>query len=170
MMIKGPGNGKRAARVVLAVTAAALALGACSPRVATRGNLVDDYRLAQIQAGTSTAGEVRSILGSPTTVATFDDSIWYYIGQRTETVAFFAPEVTERRILRIKFDPATGVVDTVQQFDLSNAQDLELVSRQTPTLGRELGLLEQFLGNLGKFTGSGGGGATTGMPTLAGSQ
>ncbi len=140
-----------AARFSAALAAAMLLVGACSPRVATRGNMVEDYRLEQIQPGFSSASEVRSILGTPTTVATFDDTIWYYIGQRVETIAFLPPEVTERRVIRIQFDPATGIVQTVQQFDLNDAEDVALVTRQTPTLGRELGLIEQFLGNLGRF-------------------
>ena len=96
----------------------AAALTACTPRVATRGNLVEDYRLEQVHTGTSTKADVATILGTPTTVSTFDDNVWYYIGQRVETVAFYAPEVTKRRVLRMQFDPSSGVLQDLKQLDL----------------------------------------------------
>jgi outer membrane protein assembly factor BamE (lipoprotein component of BamABCDE complex) len=137
---------------VAAISLAAALLAACSPRVATRGNMVEDFRLDQIQAGVSTQSDVASILGTPTTVSTFDPSIWYYIGQRTETVAFLKPEVTDRRIVRMQFDPGTATLADMKLFSLADARQIELVQDQTPTLGRRIGILEQFLGNIGRFT------------------
>lgn len=129
----------------------AAAVTACSPRVATRGNLVEDHRLGQVHAGTSTKADVATILGTPTTVSTFDDNIWYYIGQRVETVAFFKPEVMQRRVLRMQFDPTTSTLTDVKEVNPADAQQVAMVSRETPTLGRRIGVIEQFLGNIGRF-------------------
>lgn len=132
----------------------ALALGlgtaACSPIVHTRGHMVDPERLAQVQAGKSTADDVLQILGTPTSVGTFDTRSWYYIGQVTERTAFFEPEVVERRVVAIRFQP-NGVVKDIRDIDKSQGQELEVVDRATPTAGHEMGLLEQLLGNVGKF-------------------
>jgi outer membrane protein assembly factor BamE (lipoprotein component of BamABCDE complex) len=150
----------------------AAALTACTPRVATRGNLVEDYRLEQVHTGTSTKADVATILGTPTTVSTFDDNVWYYIGQRVETVAFYAPEVTKRRVLRMQFDPSSGVLQDLKQLDLKDGEDVAMVSRETPTLGRRIGILEQFLGNIGRFnnqsSGPGVGSAITRAPGTGG--
>lgn len=132
----------------------ALALGlgaaACSPIVHTRGHMVDPERLAQVQAGKSTADDVLQILGTPTSVGTFDTRSWYYIGQVTERTAFFEPEVVERRVVAIRFAP-NGVVKDIRDIDKSQGQELEVVDRATPTAGHEMGFLEQLLGNVGKF-------------------
>lgn len=137
-------------RSLLAIGLVGLALGACSPTVATRGNIADAERLGEIRPGTSTRDDVAVILGSPSTVGTFDQDTWYYIGQRTEKTAFFNPEIVERKVVVIHFDQ-TGVVEKVEELGLDDAQAVAYVDRETPTAGRELTFLEQMLGNLGRF-------------------
>jgi outer membrane protein assembly factor BamE (lipoprotein component of BamABCDE complex) len=145
----------RVVRTVVAGLLVAAAVSGCTPRVATRGNLVEDYRLEQVHTGTSTKADVSTILGSPTTISTFDENTWYYIGQRVETVAFFPPEVTQRRVLRMQFDPTSSTLTDIKEVNLADAQQVALVSRETPTLGRRIGVLEQFLGNIGRFNDGG---------------
>jgi outer membrane protein assembly factor BamE (lipoprotein component of BamABCDE complex) len=128
----------------------AVGLGACAPSVNTRGNLVEDERLGRLTVGQTTAREVATLLGTPTTVATFDERTWYYIGERTEQRAFFDPDVVERRILEIRFDEA-GVMQSLEEYGPDDAQEVELVERETPSLGRRMSFLEQMIGNLGRF-------------------
>ncbi|MGQ9367266.1 outer membrane protein assembly factor BamE [Azospirillum sp. ST 5-10] len=135
---------------LFAVALAGLAATACAPTVATRGNLTDTEQVAAIKEGQSRREDVAALLGTPTQIGTFDPNVWYYIGQRTEKTAFFQPEVVERKVLIVAFDPG-GVVSEVKQLDASAGQDIEVVSRTTPTHGRELGFLEQMLGNFGRF-------------------
>ena len=123
---------------------------ACTPVVATRGNMIDNDRFEEISVGQSTVNDVAIIFGSPTTVSTFDRRIWYYIGQRTEKSAFFDPTIVERRIVRVVFSDS-GVVQQVEDLDLDDAQAVELVERETPTLGRRMTVVEQLLGNFGRF-------------------
>lgn len=131
-------------------TAVILGAAACSPVLATRGNLIDDERFGLIAVGRSTVNDVANVFGSPTTVSTFDRRTWYYIGQRTQKVAFFDPEVIERRVVRVEFTD-TGIVSRIEDLDLDDAQAVELVERETPTLGRRLTVMEQLLGNFGRF-------------------
>ena len=140
----------RPIRQCAAAVAALLAISACAPVVATRGNMVDDQRLDQVQVGSTTATQIASLLGTPTAVGTFDPTIWYYIGQRMEQTAFFAPDVTMRRVVVVDFDQR-GVVREVAQLGLDDGEDIALVSRETPTRGRSIGFLEQILGNLGRI-------------------
>ncbi len=152
----------RFARMVLAAALAVMVVS-CSPVVATRGNLIDDDRFALITVGRSTANDVANVFGSPTTVSTFDQRTWYYIGQRTEKVAFFDPDIVERRVVRIEFTE-TGIVSRIDDLDLDDAQAVELVERETPTLGRRLTVLEQLLGNFGRFNTPSGGPSAPGGP------
>lgn len=134
---------------------AALAVGllsACGPQVTTHGHMVEERRLSQIQVGVSSRNDVAGILGTPSATGTFDEDVWYYIGQRTERQAFFAPDVTDRKVVAVHFN-SLGLVADVQQLDLADGQSVQPVGRETPTLGRRMTVLEQFLGNLGRFEG-----------------
>lgn len=130
----------------------AAALAACSPRITPRGNMPDPERLAEIQPGQQTREEVSEILGSPSTVGNFNGEAWIYIAEQTETVAFFAPEVTERNVVVVQFDPK-GVVSSVRKLTLADGKELEPVARETPTEGNKITLVQQLLGNIGRFSG-----------------
>ncbi len=136
---------------LLALSLLGIGASACSPTVATRGHMVEADRLAEIHTGSSRREDVASVLGTPTAVGTFDGSVWYYIGQKTEKTAFFQPEVVERQVVVVHFDPQ-GVVSDVKTLDKSAGQDIEMVDRTTPTHGREMTVLEQMLGNVGRFS------------------
>ncbi|NIZ02225.1 outer membrane protein assembly factor BamE [Thalassospira lucentensis] len=130
---------------------AVLYVSACSPRVATRGNAPEPEMLEQIKVGESTKGDVTDILGSPSTVAAFDENVWLYISSRKETVAFFAPETVERQIVLVSFDKSNRV-DILSQYDLEDGKPVIPSDRVTPTEGREMTILQQLFGNLGRFS------------------
>jgi len=128
-----------------------LGLPACSPRENSRGAVLDPEKVVLITAGRS-QNEVTSILGSPSSTSTFAErgNTWYYITSETETLAFFAEKIVEQRVVAVDFD-GSGKVSDVRRYGLKDGHPINYVSRETPTKGKELGLLEQFLGNLGRF-------------------
>ena len=134
---------------VAGLTAAYLA--ACSPQIANRGNLPEPEDLAQIKVGQSTKGDVTDLLGTPSSVATFDPNVWLYISRQVETLAFFKPEVTKQEVVVISFDTANRV-DLVKEYHLEDGKRVEPSDRVTPTAGRELTILQQLFGNLGRFS------------------
>lgn len=147
----------RPALRALALAAAGLltaaALAACAPTVETRGNLPPPERLAQIRPGQQTRDQVAQILGTPSTLSAFGDPTWYYISYRTETTAFFRPEEVDRTVVAVDFDGG-GRVQAVRTLGLEDGREVEFADRETPTAGKELTILQQFLGNLGRFSGS----------------
>ena len=128
----------------------AVSLSACEGRVAARGNLPDADRLAEIKPGEVTRDEVAEILGTPSTVATFGDEAWFYVSELTETVAFLAPAVRERKVVIVLFDQK-GVVTGVETKGLDAAVAVSPVGRKTPTVGKELTVLEQLVGNFNRL-------------------
>ena len=138
------------ALVTLAVAAASLA--ACFPTVDQRGNLPDPDKLTQIHPGSSTREQVAQILGTPSSTAVFDDKNWYYISRRTKQVAFFDPAVLDQQVYIVNFDDK-GVVRGVDHKDLKDGREIEPAPGATPAPGRELTLVEQVLGNIGRFSG-----------------
>jgi len=89
-------------------------------------------------------------------VSTFDENIWYYIGRRTSQYAFFKRSVLEQQVLIVRFTPE-GPVNRISRLEKSDGREVELVERETPSAGRELGLFEQLFGNIGRFAGAEGG-------------
>jgi outer membrane protein assembly factor BamE (lipoprotein component of BamABCDE complex) len=148
-MISGMDNFKRSlARATLVV--GVCLLSGCIARVDTRGNEPDPELLASMESKKATQNEVVQILGSPSSIAMFENETWFYISELTETVAFFEPEVMDRQIVILEFD-TTGSLQKVRYRELKDGQEIELVDRETPTLGIEDGFLQQLLGNLGRF-------------------
>jgi len=135
--------------VVLA--SAALAITACSPQVAFHGFQPVDVQASDIVVGTDTRETVRARLGSPSTVSTFEpQNVWFYISQTTAKYTFNLPEVTHRSVTQITFDETTGRVTGVENLALEDGQQIAFSNRETPTRGRELTVLEQLLGTVGR--------------------
>jgi outer membrane protein assembly factor BamE (lipoprotein component of BamABCDE complex) len=145
-------TGSRRLALTLALGLLLPALAACSEEVDVRGNLPDAKTIASIKPGQSTRAQVESTLGTPSSVATFDKETWYYIGGRVKTVSFFKPELLERRVIAVRFDKS-GVVHDIHQLDAADGKSVALVERETPTKGKELTVLQQLIGNIGRFGG-----------------
>ncbi|MGF1611619.1 MAG: outer membrane protein assembly factor BamE [Kiloniellales bacterium] len=135
---------------VLGSALPALALAACGGELAVRGNLPDPELIAEIQPGADNRVDVVDKLGSPSAVSTFLDRKWYYIGQKQEQFAFLKPTVLERSVLVVSFDES-GMVNETAMYTLEDGQIINPVSRKTPTEGRDLTVLQQLFGNLGRF-------------------
>jgi len=132
------------------IASLALSMTACGSRVAIRGNLPDPARVTEIKPGDISKQEIIEILGSPSSINTFGQETWYYISERTETVAFFEPEVKERQVLIVKFDKK-GLLQSLEHLDLKAGRRLALVERVTPTFGEQLTILGQIIGNFQRF-------------------
>jgi len=130
--------------------AVSLSLGACAPRVDSRGNSVPIEDVATITVGTHTRSNVFDTLGSPSSRSKFGEESWYYISQLTETTAFLAPEIKQRQIVVIKFDEK-GVVSYVDFVDTELAQKIVPADGETPTAGNSLSFFDQVISNLGRF-------------------
>lgn len=138
-----------------AIAAVAAGLLACSPVRDNHGNIPLAEAAEKIAPGEQTREQVVAALGSPSTRATFEeDEIWYYIGKRTRTTAFFKPDVLEHQVIEIRFGD-NGRVSAVRTVDATKAVKPRPVDRETPTEGNELSILEQFIGNIGRFSPTG---------------
>ncbi|MBC7906548.1 MAG: outer membrane protein assembly factor BamE [Rhodospirillaceae bacterium] len=136
---------------LLILGAVSLGVAACTPSIDVRGNLPTPEVLSQIQVGKTTRDEVQVLLGTPSATAIFGDESWQYISSRTETVAFFKPELKDRKAISISFD-RSGVVKEVVSRGMNDGIAIQAVDRETPTAGKEMSILEQLVGNVGKFS------------------
>ncbi len=134
-----------------------------------RGNHIDADLLKELVPGTSTRADATSLLGSPTTRATFDDNTWIYISATTRTRVGRTPDVVAQDVVVLTFDQA-GVLRGVKHLDQDDSKEVSVVSRATPSPGSEASFLQQLLGNVGKFNAGGAAGAVGGSrPSPGGS-
>ena len=147
-----------------------VALGGCQPNVVPHGNIVQADELAEVEAGVTTRQDVLRLLGSPSMQGTFDDRRWYYVAQQTEDRSFFDKRLATQDVVEIEFDAQDRVTD-VRQSGLESANAIVPADDKTRTLGSDVSLIGQLLGNIGRFgTGEAPGGAPGQGPSGAPGQ
>ena len=151
--------------------AAAPLLSGCalfSPIPTERGQMVEKEDYDKLVPGTTTRADVTALLGSPTARATFDDNTWYYIGEVTAPVPLARPKIDHQQVLVLNFD-AAGTLRSFRRLDQSNAHDVAMVGRVTPSPGSEATFMQQLIGNVGRYNPLGAlGGDTLGGPGSGG--
>lgn len=148
------GTLRRVCQSLILATGVSIAATGCTPKVAVRGNLPLPSQMEQVKVGSSTKSEVQRLLGSPSTLGTFDAQTWYYMSQRKEQWAFFEPEIVDHQVLVLYFDDV-GTLQQMQHYTKEDLREIAIQERVTPTSGHSLGFIEQLLGNVGRF-GAGG--------------
>ena len=147
----------RLLRLVLLTSALTTALAGCAmPAFLSfapqqRGNNVDAESLKQLVPGTSTRGDVTAAIGSPTAHATFDDNTWIYIGEVTKPLIGGTLDVRDQQVYVLNFDQS-GVLKSIDHRTMKDSQDVDVVSRTTPSPGSSASFMQQLLGNVGKFS------------------
>jgi len=148
-----PRRRSRTSRIVTATfsLAACFAILACTPTLEVRGYVPNETAISKLKKGYDTRRNVARLVGSPSSVSTFESKTWYYISKRSEHLAFFEEKVLDQQVVAIDFDDS-GKISDIRRYKMDDSRKIVLVGRVTPTRGRELGLLEQLFGNIGRFT------------------
>jgi outer membrane protein assembly factor BamE (lipoprotein component of BamABCDE complex) len=151
----------------LPLALAALLLAACDNIADIRGFSPSPGAVDKLEIGTQSREDVVRLVGSPSAVATFNPNVWYFISEKQEYWGPARPWISEQSVIQVTFNES-GRVQNIKYFDLKDAQNITMVARITPTSGKELTVLEQILGNVGKFSGPRQG-TNPGAPTGGGS-
>jgi outer membrane protein assembly factor BamE (lipoprotein component of BamABCDE complex) len=129
----------RSLRAVAAAALVCAALGACSEQF-QKGYILPPGALEQIPIGAS-QDQVLIVMGTPSTVATLDGDVFYYISQRSERpVAFMNQKVVDQRVIAIYFDK-NRQVRKLANYGLKDGKIFDFISRTTPTSGQEMSYL-----------------------------
>jgi outer membrane protein assembly factor BamE (lipoprotein component of BamABCDE complex) len=72
------------------------------------------------------------------------------VSQTNETYTYHRPQVSMREVTVLTFDKSTEQLTKVDTLALKDGRRLAYNKRETPTRGRELTVLEQLLGNVGR--------------------
>ena len=131
---------QRGFRVVAAVALVCAALAGCTGEQFQKGYILPPNALEQIQIGAS-QDQVLIVMGTPSTVATLNGEVFYYISQRSERkVAFMNQQVVDQRVIAIYFDK-NRQVQRLANYGLQDGKIFDFISRTTPTSGQELSYL-----------------------------
>jgi len=88
------------------------------------------------------ARRLQIVMGTPSTVATLNGEVFYYISQRTERpIAFMNQRIVDQRVIAIYFDK-NRQVQRLANYGLQDGRIFDSISRTTPTSGQELNYLQ----------------------------
>lgn len=129
----------------------AIGLTACNPTLRTHGYIATgDNKPQAVEEKSDTKASVLARLGNPSIRSTFDENTWYYLTSVRQRLAYLRPLTEERSITAITFNE-DGQVEKVAEYGLENGQYINYSDRETPTRGRELSVLEQIFGTIGRL-------------------
>jgi outer membrane protein assembly factor BamE (lipoprotein component of BamABCDE complex) len=131
----------RSLRATAAVVLMCAALGGClTSEQFQKGYILPPGALEQIPIGAS-QDQVLIVMGTPSTVATLNGEVFYYISQRAERpVAFMNQRVVDQRVIAIYFDK-NRQVQRLANYGLQDGKIFDFISRTTPTSGQEMSYL-----------------------------
>jgi len=128
----------------------------CTPTIETHGHSLEEAQIAKITPGSTSRQEVLQLMGSPSSLSTFDDAAWYYVSQRTEKRSFYQKGVVDQEVLAISFNQQ-GLVTAINRSGLDQVASIDPVDRVTPTSGSSPSIVEQLISNIGRFSNAPGG-------------
>jgi outer membrane protein assembly factor BamE (lipoprotein component of BamABCDE complex) len=137
-------------RMPALVLACGLALSGCGrfSESFQRGYVMQQGALEQIPIGASQE-QVLIVLGTPSTVATVNGEVFYYISQKAERAAAFMPQdVVDQRVVAIYFDKERKV-RKLADYGLKDGKVFDFYGKTTPTGGQELSYLRNILKHMG---------------------
>ncbi|WP_438277499.1 outer membrane protein assembly factor BamE [Nitrobacter sp.] len=132
---------RRRLRMTLAATLVCAAMAGCTGEQFQKGYILPPGALEQIQIGAS-QDQVLIVMGTPSTVATLNGEVFYYISQRANRpVAFMNQRVVDQRVIAIYFDKNRQVT-RLANYGLKDGRIFDFISRTTPTSGQEISYLQ----------------------------
>ena len=127
-------------RAVATLALVCAVLAGCTGEQFQKGYILPAGALEQIPIGAS-QDQVLIVMGTPSTVATLNGEVFYYISQRSERpVAFMNQKVVDQRVIAIYFDKNRQVT-RLANYGLQDGKIFDFISRTTPTAGQELNYL-----------------------------
>jgi outer membrane protein assembly factor BamE (lipoprotein component of BamABCDE complex) len=152
---------------IVSMLALATALSACNSskmfgdvtpgETLHQGYIIDQQAIDSVPVGSSRE-QVLLALGTPSTTATFDNEVFYYISQtRHRAVAFEKPKLVDQKVLAVYFNKE-GRVDRIANYGLKDGKVFDFITRTTPTGGKDQNFLAQIIAGAGKLSPSAAGG------------
>lgn len=118
--------------------------------IETRGQVIDDSALIQLESKKLSKMQVVDLIGTPTMIPEYSQNTWYYVERVMSQRAWFNLKIVKQKIIKITFNNQDLMQEVIVLSD-SHRQDIEIVHEYTKTYGTELNGLQKFVKNLGRF-------------------
>lgn len=122
----------------------------CAPTERSHGHVWRGITPDELVIGGDTRQSVLRKAGGPSVVGLAEGAPWIYISQRVRKRSARAPVVENRQVVVVHFGDA-GTVSSVEQYALADGQVIALSERETPAGESDLNVIQQLLGNIGRF-------------------
>lgn len=115
------------------------------------GDITDlDTKIANIKPHKTSEIEILKEFGSPTTISNFGPDTFFYISRKVQYGIISNSKLIDQRVLAIAFDK-NHIVQSVEQYSMKDVKNIKESDDKVEFKGNELGLIEQFSRNIGKF-------------------
>ena len=121
-----------------------------NPVINTHGVVFLDKKQKNIIINKSNKNDVKKVLGHPSTIGTFDNSIWIYI-ERTRTkgkmLQFGRNVINKNNVLALEFDEY-GILTKKDFYNKNQINKINFTKDTTETITREKDFVYSFLSSL----------------------
>ena len=125
-------------------------LTSCSIEMENHGKRLETNLLDKIVPGSTKKEQVLTILGPPSTENDFGNKAWVYIASNKNQTAFLGNKLVSRSVVKIMFN-SKNIVTKITKLTEKDQNTVKHKKRKTPTAGLEIGVIQQLLGNIGRF-------------------
>ena len=133
------------------IIASTLLLGACTPVVTWHGNTPPEGAIEALEVGVDTPSTVIQKLGPPTAVAPLGQPQWYYMSYEMKKYNIRDTKPDDEQIIVVNFDQETGLLASVSSKEDIERTYVPIDKVVTPSRGTDTSILQELLGNIGKF-------------------
>lgn len=123
-------------------------LAACGATYQNHGYAPPESDLENLIVGVDTRATVDDLVGPPSVSGLVGDGDYYYVRTRKRTTLMLRPQVIEREVLAISFNPDDTIAN-IERFGLEDGQVVPISSRVTDSSVVKNGFLRQLLSNIG---------------------
>ena len=125
-------------------------LASCSVEMENHGKKLETNLLDKIVLGSTKKEQVLTILGPPSTENDFGNKAWVYIASNNKQTAFLGNKLVSRSVVKIMFNNK-DIVTKITKLTEKDQNIVEHKKQKTRTAGQKIGVIQQLLGNIGRF-------------------
>ena len=122
----------------------------CSKLVEQNGVPINNEMFQKLIIDSSTKNQVKKNLGEPLIIDDHNEETWIYFSQKIEKIAFFAPKLTDRTVMLLKFK--NNRLINKESFTQQDSKIIDISTKKVISGGRKLTILQQIFGNIGNFS------------------
>ena len=125
-------------------------LASCAQPIEIHGNRISLRSIEAIEPGKTTEKQVLEQLGKPVITQDYGSKIWIYVKSKSQKTVLSGRNFLDRTVVRVSFNKK-GIATSVDIIPYDKELNAEISTRRTPTAGQEITVLQQLIGNFGRF-------------------